>query len=95
MDKVILVTRDGKKRAMKQKLAAHLQKAGKGFIEGQQYLTRDMEARCLPGLGVSKNAVWKATEAAEKLAAENDIDLSKVQGTGKDGVITVDDVKKA
>ena len=35
------------------------------------------------------------TEAAEKLAAETGVDLSQVSGTGKDGLVTVADVRKA
>ena len=35
----------------------------------------------------------KASAAAEKLAEENEIDLSKVEGTGQGGSITVGDVK--
>lgn len=37
----------------------------------------------------------KASEAAEKAAAELGVDLAEVQGTGAGGGITVDDVKKA
>lgn len=35
----------------------------------------------------------KATDAARKLAEENDIDLASVEGTGADGGITVGDVR--
>ena len=35
------------------------------------------------------------SKTAKKLAADNGIDLATVQGTGKDGAITVNDVKKA
>lgn len=33
--RVIFITRDGKRRKIKEKLALHLKKAGKGYIEGQ------------------------------------------------------------
>jgi pyruvate/2-oxoglutarate dehydrogenase complex dihydrolipoamide acyltransferase (E2) component len=36
-----------------------------------------------------------ATDAARELAAENGIDLAAIEGTGKDGLITVGDVRKA
>jgi pyruvate/2-oxoglutarate dehydrogenase complex dihydrolipoamide acyltransferase (E2) component len=36
-----------------------------------------------------------ATEAAERKAGELGVDLSTVEGTGKGGRITVDDVQKA
>lgn len=36
----------------------------------------------------------KATESAQKLAAENDVDLSEVEGTGADGQVTQPDVAK-
>jgi large subunit ribosomal protein L20 len=36
-----------------------------------------------------------ATEAAERKAQELGVDLSTVEGTGKDGRITVGDVDKA
>ena len=36
-----------------------------------------------------------ATKAAEKLALENNVDLSTVEGTGKDGNILVSDIKAA
>lgn len=39
--------------------------------------------------------VLKASDAAVKLASENDIDLKTVTGTGADGNITVNDVKAA
>lgn len=35
----------------------------------------------------------KATDAAKKLALDKEIDLSVIKGTGKDGIITVGDVK--
>jgi pyruvate/2-oxoglutarate dehydrogenase complex dihydrolipoamide acyltransferase (E2) component len=35
------------------------------------------------------------TEAAKKLAEENKVDLKKILGTGKGGVITVNDVREA
>lgn len=35
------------------------------------------------------------TEAARKLAEEAELDLDQVQGTGKDGAVTVEDVRKA
>jgi pyruvate/2-oxoglutarate dehydrogenase complex dihydrolipoamide acyltransferase (E2) component len=37
----------------------------------------------------------EVTEAAVTLAKDNDLDLSTVEGTGKNGVITVRDVRKA
>lgn len=37
----------------------------------------------------------EATDAAEKLAAELNVDLSTVTGTGADGRVTVSDVKAA
>jgi len=37
----------------------------------------------------------KATDAAEKLAKKEGVDLATVPGTGADGSITVDDVTKA
>lgn len=37
---------------------------------------------------------FEASEAAEKLALENDVDLMTVKGTGKDGNIVVKDVEK-
>lgn len=43
---------------------------------------------------VKKEPKFKASKAAIKLAKENGIDLTKVKGTGKDGNITVTDVKK-
>lgn len=42
---------------------------------------------------VKKEPKFKASKAAIKLAKENGIDLTKVKGTGKEGSITVSDVK--
>ena len=42
---------------------------------------------------VKKQPKFKASKAAIKLAKENGIDLTKVKGTGKDGNITVTDIK--
>ena len=42
---------------------------------------------------VKKEPKFKASKAAIKLAKENGIDLTKVKGTGKDGNITVTDIK--
>ena len=41
-----------------------------------------------------KEPKFKASKAAIKLAKENGIDLTKVKGTGKEGSITVNDVRK-
>jgi pyruvate/2-oxoglutarate dehydrogenase complex dihydrolipoamide acyltransferase (E2) component len=37
----------------------------------------------------------EVTPAAARLASDNDVDLSEVTGTGKDGSIKVEDVQKA
>ena len=42
---------------------------------------------------VKKEPKFKASKAAIKLAKENSIDLTKVTGTGKEGNITVTDIK--
>ena len=42
---------------------------------------------------VKKEPKFKASKAAIKLAKENNIDLTKVTGTGKEGNITVTDIK--
>lgn len=43
---------------------------------------------------VKREPKFKASKAAIKLAKENGIDLTKVKGTGKEGSITVNDVRK-
>lgn len=45
--------------------------------------------------GSSEANAPDATDSAKKLAGELNVDLSKVEGTGSNGRITVDDVKKA
>ena len=42
---------------------------------------------------LKKEPKFKASKAAIKLAKENGIDLTKVTGTGKEGNITVTDIK--
>lgn len=43
----------------------------------------------------SQKPTSNISPAAKKLAEENNIDYSILTGTGKDGMITVNDVKKA
>jgi len=97
MEKVLFITRDGKERPMKRKLAEHLAKAGKGEIKAGTYQTRQMVAAPAPvqqQLTPPADAI-KATPAAKELAEKEVIDLATLQGTGADGAITVPDVRKA
>jgi pyruvate/2-oxoglutarate dehydrogenase complex dihydrolipoamide acyltransferase (E2) component len=49
----------------------------------------------LSSSGVEEEDEVDATDAAKKLAADSDLDLSQVEGTGKDGRITKEDVEDA
>ena len=46
------------------------------------------------GAGASEDEI-DATDAAKELAAEEDVDLASVEGTGSDGRITKGDVQEA
>ena len=95
MKTVIFVTnRDGKERPMKLKLAKHLAKAGKGYIKTGGYLTRDMTATGPTGSN-RPDPQPGITPAARELAAENNIEIGAITGTGAGGAITVADVRKA
>lgn len=53
------------------------------------------EGKLIPVSGEKQAPDYTATEAAEKLAAEEGIDLTTISGTGSDDNITQDDVKEA
>lgn len=83
MNKVDFVFKSGKEYSLKLKLADHLQRAGKGEIKGAAYMTRAMVADV------------HLTPAAKALADDNGIDVKSIKGNGKNGAITLNDVKKA
>lgn len=110
--KVIFVTRDGKSRLMKEKLADHLARAGKGYIQGRENFVDDS------GVKVGDDLFSRASdesmlvsqvrpsvvadddddeplvsEAVKQFAAEQGVDLEKVQGTGKNGRVKRADVQ--
>lgn len=97
---IFMFHKDGKERPMKEKMALHLQKAGKGSIKTNTYLTRDMVPH-QPPIAPQQQALVPAptqpniTDAARQLADENGLDTTALQGTGANGAITVADVKKA
>lgn len=95
MNRVIFVGKDQKERPMKRKLAEHLVRAGKGIIRSNEYMTRDMVSAKTKALSVPEPSLLNATAGAVKLAEETGVDLAQVEGTGKEGAITVSDVKKA
>lgn len=90
MDRVNFVLKTGKARLMKRRMAEHLQKCGKGHIEVESrvgtYMTRDMKAEQPP---------IQATTAARELAEKQGVDLADLDGSGRNGSVTVSDVKKA
>jgi len=78
--------------------------------EGETVLSEEVIAQFTPGAGAAAEAVDSVTEdvpsagaegdrfaspAAKKLAAENNLDWSGINGTGKDGRITKEDVASA
>lgn len=48
-----------------------------------------------PALAQTEADAAEATDAAEELAAELGVDLASIEGTGKDGRVTVADVRAA
>jgi pyruvate/2-oxoglutarate dehydrogenase complex dihydrolipoamide acyltransferase (E2) component len=75
---------------MKRRMAEHLQKCGKGQIQVEAsagtYMTRDMR---------SEQPLIQATTAAKDLAEKQGVDLTELDGSGRNGAVTVSDVKKA
>lgn len=74
MEKVNFILLNGKSRPMKRKMAEHLARVGKGFIEGTE-----PEADQAPKP--------KAADTVKAEAKALGIDLENVDGTGKDGRI--------
>ena len=74
--------------------------------EAEDIWAEAQSLRCREGQGAEPNVVEpeagggdasrtvEATEAARRKAEEMGVDLTKVRGTGADGRITVEDVKK-
>lgn len=94
MQKVTFVLRNGKERLMKERLASHLERAGKGHIKTGVYLTRDMQAAPIQQAALTPSQP-QATAAAQALADQKSMDITSIEGTGRDGAVTVGDVKKA
>lgn len=70
--------KDGKERAMKQKMALHLQKAGKGLIKNT-YLTRDM----VPARTVEQQSVTPQTQTqTQEPVDEKDTLITELAGRG-------------
>lgn len=88
MSRVTFVFNGGKEYPLKSKLAEHLQRAGKGEIKVATYMTRSMVADTVV-------AQVNLTPAAKALAEDKGIDVNSIKGNGKDGAITLSDVKKA
>lgn len=86
MSRVTFVFKNGKEYPLKSKLAEHLQLAGKGEIKVASYMTRVMVADTQP---------VHLTPAAKALAEDKGLDVNAIKGNGKDGAITLSDVKKA
>lgn len=104
--KVIFVTRDGKSRLLKEKLARHLAKAGRGYIQDEENFIDDSVDRVGGDLfsrstddGAPSSAADDdddeplVSEAVKQFAAEQGVDLEKVQGTGKNGRVKRADVQ--
>lgn len=77
----------GRKVLMAQRYAETLRKLGHGTYADNGYQTRMLTAQTSP---VEEP---KASDAIALFAAENNVDLSKVAGTGKDGRIKKSDVE--
>ena len=82
-------------------VVAEIVKAEGDVVESEDLLGRLREAEAeetgepaAPSVGTSRPATVTASPAARKLAAEEDIDLATVDGSGRDGRITKDDVQR-
>lgn len=82
----------GKKVLMARRYAETLSKLGHGsFAEGENYQTRMLKAG-KPARDPEDDEP-KISEAVSAFAAEHNVDLEKVIGTGKDGRIKKSDVE--
>lgn len=77
----------GRKVLMARRYAETLRKLGHGTYADAGYQTRMLTAQTSPA------EEPKASDAIALFAAENNVDLSKVVGTGKDGRIKKSDVE--
>lgn len=116
MNKVIFVSKDGKKRKLRAGIAKVLSKAGKGYALGADgYVAEprrkdaettksDLFSRTSDGsMAVSQVRPSVAadddddeplvSEAVKQFAADQGVDLEKVQGTGKNGRVKRADVQ--